>query len=499
MGTDDGDSDQNFMLTGSNPGLPGTPPEQQGLFDPEATPTQHRTQAGSSRVLRQQTQSSKSKPQATDAGKRVPRRTRATSKGLSETMSSDDNDPGDRNDAGALLEPLEKVFNQRLVAFERKFTEANSKFIQEMVESNNRLIADFKTTQSQAIETSVKTAVASGIGEGLAPLTESLKTIDKNQRMQTELLIRLASSLDRDRSSSRSSPRVSDSSPSNTPHHSSHNPDTPSSPLVGQQRYMDDEDGEDGCLGSGGSDDEVEEETKFRRNRKVTKTKKELILQENIRNWLNDLIGGQQYSLNVTVTAEEAANFETVFLQDPVAKPCTIDDFRYCVNGKPTSAWNKGAAFLFVDYVKQNRLMKIPNKKTYDLLRKGFMTRVRTLHGYYLKSKLPKDKRDENVKKGRKYGRKSTIFYQRRELLNSLDPLRKYLRYFDLLGIVGMSSDEEDEDVPSTPPKYKVTRPLWRGSDVENFFQWLDACHVLVRMPSDSPTGARYSQGAPLL
>ncbi|KAJ3911299.1 hypothetical protein F5877DRAFT_73293, partial [Lentinula edodes] len=89
-------------------------------------------------------------------------------------------------------------------------------------------------------------------------------------------------------------------------------------------------------------------------------------------------------------------------------------------------------------------------------------------------------------------------FYQQRELLNSLDPLRQYLRYFDAMGIVGMSSDEEDKEGPlSVPPQYKTTRPFWRGMDLEEFLVLLDACHILIRMPNESPTGTTYSQGAP--
>ncbi|KAJ3754250.1 hypothetical protein EV360DRAFT_73850 [Lentinula raphanica] len=493
METNDGEEESNRTSPDQDPF--SAPPD----LDPQATPTQRKAH-----TKQKKRQLGKSASAASE--KPAPRMTRAASRARSDTASSgmassEDDDPGTSHQGvKALLEPLEQAFDNRLMAFEKKITEANSKALKELMESNNRLISGFKTAQSEVIETSIKNAVASGVGEGLAPLTESLKTLDKNQRIQSELLMRLGSRLDQDRSRSRSSSRPSGSSTGNTAPNRDRNTDATSGPSAKQKRPFEEEnEDEDGDPSGQESDDDREGETKSpKRNRKATKTKKELVLQDNIRNWLNDLIGGQQYCLDVTVTAEEVTDFEAVFLRDPVAKPCTLDDFRYCVNGKPTSAWNKGAAFVFVDYVKHNKLMKVPDKKTYDLLRKGFMIRIRTLHGYYLKSKFPKEKRDENTRKGRKYGRKSTIFYQRRELLNSLDPLRKYLRYFDLLGIVGMSSDEEEEeDVTSNPPKYKVMRPLWRGSDVEDFFRWLDACHILVRMPNDSPTGARYSQGAP--
>lgn len=61
-----------------------------------------------------------------------------------------------------------------------------------------------------------------------------------------------------------------------------------------------------------------------------------------------------------------------------------------------------------------------------------------------------------------------------------------------------MSSDEEDKEGPlSVPPQYKTTRPFWRGEDLEEFFILLDACHILIRMRNESPTGTTYSQGAP--
>ncbi|KAJ3762560.1 hypothetical protein EV360DRAFT_24224, partial [Lentinula raphanica] len=90
------------------------------------------------------------------------------------------------------------------------------------------------------------------------------------------------------------------------------------------------------------------------------------------------------------------------------------------------------------------------------------------------------------------------LFYQRRAILDGLTPLRKYLPVFDNLGIPGMSSDEEDTDAPlSNTPQYKTTRPRWRALDVERFLELLDACHILVRMPTESATGTRYSRGAP--
>ncbi|KAJ3835722.1 hypothetical protein EV361DRAFT_811999, partial [Lentinula raphanica] len=177
---------------------------------------------------------------------------------------------------------------------------------------------------------------------------------------------------------------------------------------------------------------------------------------------------------------------------------CTVDEFRYHINGKPASAWNKGAALVFVQYIQENRLMKL-DKPTRDALQKGFTKRLRTLHGYYLRNNLSRDEKVEKSRTGRKYGRKSTLFYQRRAILDGLTPLRKYLPIFDVLGIPGMSSDEEDTtDAPmSSTPQYKTTRPLWRSLDVEYFFELLDACHILVRMPTESATGTRYSRGAP--
>ncbi|KAJ3716836.1 hypothetical protein C8R42DRAFT_724489 [Lentinula raphanica] len=247
-----------------------------------------------------------------------------------------------------------------------------------------------------------------------------------------------------------------------------------------------------------GDADIDEDELPPKSRKRASRSKQELDLQEKIRGWIDDLVGGRQYCLDVRVTDQEAKDFAVVFHKNPVAKPCTVDNFRYHINGKPASAWNKGAALVFVQYIQQNRLMKVPDKPTREALQKGFMKRIRTLHGYYLRTRLSKDATVERGKSGRKYGRKSTLFKQRRAILDGLTLLRKYLPAFDALGIPGMSSDEEDTDAPmSNTPQYKTTRPLWRALEVEHFFELLDACHMLVRMPTESATGTRYSRGAP--
>ncbi|KAJ3810312.1 hypothetical protein EV368DRAFT_78388 [Lentinula lateritia] len=472
---------------------PRTPPAQSAASDPGATPTQQKPgEARTRKATQLQTAKSISKKTARAASRAARSRTPST---------ADDDD-----DTGAPSKPAHLLGNRTL---EEKIIQANNDAIQKMAESNAQMLAEFKASQTEAMEKTIQVAVVSGLSglnQNVGRLAESLETISKNQSITSQLLSRLEGRLDgeRPRSPTRSS---SHRRPMNT--NAGHADDTQAegsnqnaASAKGKGRMEvdeeDDEEDDDEEVEYADGEDQAEEGIALKKKRKLTKTRKALDLQDNIRHWLNDLIGGQQYSLVVTVTDEDAKTFEETFTQDPLAKPCTVNNFRYYINGKPSAAWNKGAAFVFVDYVKQEKLMKIPNKATHDLLRKGFMTRIRTLHHYHTRSKFSKEKRDRSANKGRKYSRKTSTFYQRRELLNSLDPLRQYIRYLDAIGIVGMSSDEEDKEGPlSVPPQYKTTRPFWRGEDLEEFFILLDACHILIRMRNESPTGTTYSQGAP--
>lgn len=278
--------------------------------------------------------------------------------------------------------------------------------MQKMVESNTKILAEFREANSRAVEDSITTSVASGFSQltsSVNGLTKSIEGLNKNQLIQAHLLSRLESRLDESRSSS---PRQSsEGSPhraqSSTPFNENGTSDAEEEEENWGEGREADQEGDYGDHGDtfpphGGK-------------KRARKTRKELDLQvqttdfgeavpllnisfqENIRGWIDDLVGGRQYSLDARVTEKEAKDFKKTFNANPVAKPCTIEDFRYDIVGKPASAWNKGAAFVFIQYVEKNRLMKIPDKATRNLLQKCFTKRLRTLHKSYLRQRRSRE------------------------------------------------------------------------------------------------------------
>ncbi|KAJ3716222.1 hypothetical protein C8R42DRAFT_725413 [Lentinula raphanica] len=355
-------------------------------------------------------------------------------------------------------------FDKHLSALEERILRANDQVVQNLVQSNAQLLADIKEAQIKAIEKTMRTTIASGftgLTSSVQELTQSIDGLNKNQSIQAHLLNRLEARLDRTDRNPQTATASGSRAPTPTlgrkgkgkgkakevaPEVESEEQDNldKEDHLKKENKGDDDDEEVDDTEDQDdiGGDDEEEDPSPSKGKKRKRKSKKELML---------------QYCLDERVTDQEAKNFEELFHKNPLAKPCTTDDFRYHINGKPASAWNKGAALVFVQ-----------------------------------------DKKVEKGKYGRKYGRKSTLFYQRRGILDGLTPLRKYLPVFDNLGIPGMSSNEEDTDAAMTnTPQYKTTRPLWRSLDLEYFFELLDACHMLVRMPTESTTGTRYSRGAP--
>ncbi|KAJ3720340.1 hypothetical protein C8R42DRAFT_722066 [Lentinula raphanica] len=511
-----------------------TPTQQNPNYVPQEEEVQ--PEAGSKAKGRQRKRS-------TTASSTSQRSSRSRSSSRAGSAASMESSSSNGMDQQGIDEDSEEVFFDSVSeSIDQRLSALEDKVVKKMMDSNAQLLADIKEAQVKAIEETMKSSIASGftgLTSSVKELTQSIEGLNKNQMIQARLLNQLEARLD----GARHDPKGKQKAPNNRPSAPSHQGSS-----KGKNREVYEEEQEQEGQGAGGSknqqdddqnenqrddnqkenqqdddenddelnddepdvdksgldddedvltgdaDEEDEERLPTNGRKRAPRSKKELYLQGKIRGWIDDLVGGRQYCLDETVTAQEAKDFEEVFRKNPVAKPCTIDEFRYSINGKPSCAWNKGAALVFVQYIQQNRLMKVPDKATRETLQNGFLKRLRTLHGYYLRNKLSKDQKVERGKSGRKYARKST----RRAILDGLTPLRKYLPAFDGLGIPGMSSDEEDTDAPmSNTPQYKTTRPRWRSLDVGYFFELLDACHILVRMPTESATGTRYTRGAP--
>ncbi|KAJ3870576.1 hypothetical protein F5051DRAFT_341811 [Lentinula edodes] len=188
------------------------------------------------------------------------------------------------------------------------------------------------------------------------------------------------------------------------------------------------------------------------------------------------------------VSDEEAKQFAEKFKTDPLARPCTVDNFRYWIAGVPKSAWNKGASYVFVDILVKKRLITIPNIKARDILREAFFIRLKTLRGIWLeKQKMAEDKKIPHAIFAKRWQRKNTLFQRRRNVILAVPALEPYLDDFDELGVAGMSSDEEEPDMDEATMCYNIKEPCWRSQQLKNWVRLLDYCHLEGRTSLEGP------------
>ncbi|KIK56025.1 hypothetical protein GYMLUDRAFT_248233 [Collybiopsis luxurians FD-317 M1] len=162
--------------------------------------------------------------------------------------------------------------------------------------------------------------------------------------------------------------------------------------------------------------------------------------QQFIRQSLETLMGGKDVDpLEDKVTPEEVKEFASRYSKNRTERPCKIEDFRIFLAGGPKSAWNLGAANVFADYLEQSGAFKEFTLETCNQVTQSFL--------------------------------------------------------FDQLGVDGMSSDEEDFDVPPMMPtsiQFKVAKPVWRSDELGNFLQKLDGCHIESRIRRDNLLGPSF-------
>ncbi|KAF8829840.1 hypothetical protein HHX47_DHR2000309 [Lentinula edodes] len=213
----------------------------------------------------------------------------------------------------------------------------------------------------------------------------------------------------------------------------------------------------------------------------------ELKNKETIRQWFNEVMEGKDLYKNV-VSDEEAKQFAEKFKTDPLARPCTVDNFRYWIAGVPKSAWNKGASYVFVDILVKKGLITIPNIKARDVLREAFFVRLKTLRGIWLeKQKMAEDKKLPHAIFAKRWQRKNTLFQRRRNVILAVPALEPYLEDFDELGVAGMSSDEEEPDMDEASMCYNIKEPCWRSQQLKNWVRLLDYCHLEGRTSLEGP------------
>ncbi|KAJ3721296.1 hypothetical protein C8R42DRAFT_722014 [Lentinula raphanica] len=219
--------------------------------------------------------------------------------------------------------------------------------------------------------------------------------------------------------------------------------------------------------------------------------------EEVMRKWFNEVMENRDLYRN-EVTQDEADQFAEIFKKDPLARPCTAQNFRYWIAGVPKSAWNKGASYVFIEILEQKRLIPKPDLETRDRIREAFFVRLKTLRGYWLeKQKMQDDKSEPSAVSMRRRQRKYNLFHRRRDMINTVPELEPFLQDFDQLGVGGMSSDEEDSEMSSTNMRYKIKAPYWRSRVLAKWLRLLDFVHLEGRCSVDSEgTTFGFTRGA---
>ncbi|KAJ3770266.1 hypothetical protein FB446DRAFT_790631 [Lentinula raphanica] len=206
-----------------------------------------------------------------------------------------------------------------------------------------------------------------------------------------------------------------------------------------------------------------------------------------MRKWFNEVMGSRDLYAN-EVSQDEADVFAAKFKKNPLARPCTVQNFRYWIAGTPKSAWNKGASYVFVDILEEKQLITKPDHDTRDRIREAFFVRLKTLHGIWL-DKQKMDDGDNNYSQpllSKRRQRKYNLFHRRREVILIIPELKGYLEDFDQLGVGGMSSDEEDSEMEEGTLRYRIKEPYWRGHQLTQWLRLLDCVHLESRCSVDS-------------
>ncbi|KAJ3752704.1 hypothetical protein EV360DRAFT_75125 [Lentinula raphanica] len=224
----------------------------------------------------------------------------------------------------------------------------------------------------------------------------------------------------------------------------------------------------------------------------------ELRDKELMRKWLNEVMGDRDLCEN-EVSQEEADTFAAKFKKNPLARPCTVENFRYWVAGSPKSAWNKGASYVFVDILEKKKFITKPDPDTCDRIRESFFVRLKTLRGIWLdKQKMQEDQKQQPLVLTKRRQRKYNLFHRRREVIITIPQLEQYLEDFDQLGMGGMSSDEEDSEMEEGTMCYKIKEPYWRGHLLTKWLRLLDYVHLEGRCTVDSEGNSfGFTRGAP--
>ncbi|KAF4607037.1 hypothetical protein EYR38_001094 [Pleurotus pulmonarius] len=133
-----------------------------------------------------------------------------------------------------------------------------------------------------------------------------------------------------------------------------------------------------------------------------------VLLAAQIRSYFTYLVGGSHHLLKVSVSAEEADNYATLWNTDNgLSAPdcCDKDNFRYDVLGSPKSPWNRSAARVFVKAFEEWAGVELDQETTMEAV----ATWIKSLRQARRQSLLSRTQQEQEKCRARRQGRKRSV------------------------------------------------------------------------------------------
>ncbi|KAF9790988.1 hypothetical protein BJ322DRAFT_999565 [Thelephora terrestris] len=190
----------------------------------------------------------------------------------------------------------------------------------------------------------------------------------------------------------------------------------------------------------------------------------------------------------IPVNARDVAKFNP-----EIGECCTADDFRLHLNGTPSHVWNKSATRILVNSFLEKH--KDQYEARIPVIREMVLVKCTAAVKYEIKKYKDEKKRApssgsaeaQRLRKNRAE-RKRTLFHRRRDLTFFYPALRSQREKLDLLGIAGMSSDEEEK--VGGRRQWRILAPRWRAARVTGWLRYFDAIYEKGREASGNDRGA---------
>ncbi|KAJ7601356.1 hypothetical protein DFH06DRAFT_1026347, partial [Mycena polygramma] len=167
------------------------------------------------------------------------------------------------------------------------------------------------------------------------------------------------------------------------------------------------------------------------------------------------------------------------------------DYFRFDILGTPHSPWNKSAVRVFADFIIERNAF--PNSvEMFDAICKAFTTHLETIMRRYKDCAKSQAERLRHAALDRQQSRKYELFYRRRYIAYTFEPLQRHIAMIEYFGIDGMSSDESEADENDGHIRYRIHSPQWRADEVKPWLRTFDSIHNVRRRRGEAhnPRGA---------